>query len=76
MRDEWCLEPAVLLLVVWSDFTDLRVDLEGEADDDFRLDVLADSCRFSLLPDFFFFGDDDFPKRLGRTIGEDDTLQR
>ncbi len=68
MRDEFCLEPAFLLLVLCSDFADLEVALEGEADEDFRLEVLADGRRFSLESVFFFFGDDDFPKRLGRTI--------
>ena len=42
LRDEWCREAGLLLLVPCSDFTDLSVDLDGEADDDFRLDVVLD----------------------------------
>ena len=73
LRDVLYLELELLLLVVCSDLNDLSGDLEGDLDDVFLLDELAEYCRFSL-DSAFFFGEEDFPKRFGRTIGEDDAL--
>ena len=74
LREVLYLELELLLLVFGSDLNDLRGDLEGDLDDDFCLEVLAECCRFSL-ESAFFFGEDAFPKMFGRTIGEDDDLQ-
>lgn len=74
MYDLVFLEAELLLLVPYSAFHDLTGDLDGDLDDDFRLEVLAEGRRPSLASVFFFGEDDDFPKRLGRTMGEDDEV--
>lgn len=61
----------VLPSVKYSDFEDLTGDLEGDLDDDFRLDVLVEGRRFSFDSELCFFdGDWAFPNILGRTIGK------